>query len=196
MPFITEILWQRLTNPPNGAFLAAARWPAPDRRAPDQSALQRMTLLQELVGELRSIRAEYGVQPGQRIRARVERVGAETGALLETESAVIAQLARLSGLEQGQADPGPSANAVLSDGTAVSVPLGDLVDLVKECGRLRAESERLAGAIAAQEAKLGNEQFVGRAPAAVVERERAKLAAWREQADVLAGRRRALGCDR
>jgi valyl-tRNA synthetase len=93
-------------------------------------------------------------------------------------------------------DSEATASAVLADGATVSIPLGDLVDLDRECARLKSESDRLAGAIRGQEGKLGNEQFVSRAPAEVVEREREKLAAWREQAGSLAERRRVLGCAR
>ena len=89
---------------------------------------------------------------------------------------------------------GRNLNAVLSDGSAVSVPLGDLVDRDRECARLGVEATRLAGAIRSQESKLGNDQFVAKAPPAIVDRERAKLAAWREQAGVLAEKRRRLGC--
>ena len=68
------------------------------------------------------------------------------------------------------------------------------MDLERECARLEAESHRLAGAIRSQETKLDNPQFVARAPAEVVAREREKLASWQEQAGSLAERRRALGC--
>ena len=83
---------------------------------------------------------------------------------------------------------------MLSDGTSVFVPLGDAIDVGRECNRLGAEVERLLGLIGAQEKKLGNEQFTSRAPAAVVEREREKLASWREQHEVLARKRALLGC--
>jgi valyl-tRNA synthetase len=83
---------------------------------------------------------------------------------------------------------------VLSDGTAVFVPLGDAIDLDRECTRLAAEIARLGGLVASQERKLGNEQFVSRAPTAVVETERQKLAAWRDQSEVLTSKRALLGC--
>jgi valyl-tRNA synthetase len=109
---------------------------------------------------------------------------------------MVRRLAKVASLEVGATagEAEATANAVLSDGATVSIPLGDLVDVDRECARLQAESDRLAGAIRGQESKLGNEQFVARAPAPVVEREREKLAAWREQAGSLAERRRALGC--
>jgi len=83
---------------------------------------------------------------------------------------------------------------VLSDGTSVFVPLGDAIDLGRECGRLSGEVDRLAQLVASQEKKLGNEQFVSRAPADVVDRERQKLAGWREQREVLVRKRELLGC--
>ena len=85
-------------------------------------------------------------------------------------------------------------HAVLSDGTSVFVPLGDAIDVGRECGRLSGEVDRLAQLVASQEKKLGNEQFVSRAPADVVDRERQKLAGWREQREVLVRKRELLGC--
>ena len=71
----------------------------------------------------------------------------------------------------------------------------DALDVERECARLGAEETHLRQLVEAQQRKLGNAQFVSRAPAAVVEGERQKLAAWTEQADALAGKRRLLGCD-
>jgi len=83
---------------------------------------------------------------------------------------------------------------VLSDGTPVFVPLGDAIDVDHECGRLGAEVGRLDQLLATQEKKLANQQFVSRAPADVVAREREKLVSWREQRGVLARKREMLGC--
>ena len=83
---------------------------------------------------------------------------------------------------------------MLSDGTPVFVPLGDAIDVERECGRLGTEVDRLDQLVASQEKKLGNEQFVSRAPADVVAREREKLATWRDQRGVLARKRETLGC--
>jgi valyl-tRNA synthetase len=145
---------------------------------------------------VRSIRAEYAVPPGQAIRATVAHPSPELRGALAMEQMTIQRLAKLSALELQDADGHleDAAGAVLSDGTAVSVPLGDLVDLEKECARLAVEHQRLTELIESQHAKLSNEQFVSRAPAAVVQKERDKLASWREQAGVLSTRRQRLGC--
>src|SRR5206468_3711465 len=90
MPFITETLWRRLpassrgpAGPPQSSrgpagpeaipppSISVAPWPASDRRAADAAALRRFGVLQELVGSIRSIRAEYGVPPGHVVRAAV-----------------------------------------------------------------------------------------------------------------------------
>jgi valyl-tRNA synthetase len=83
---------------------------------------------------------------------------------------------------------------VLPDGSTVFVPLGDAIDVRQECERLRGELERLEGQLARVTTKLANEQFVSRAPAEVVGREREKEQTWREQCEALAAKLAALGC--
>jgi valyl-tRNA synthetase len=209
MPFVTEALWQRLPGDsrpggygPERAWrsISIAPWPGSDRRALDAEALRRFGALQELVGAFRKIRAEYGVAPGLTVRATVTKPGPEIREVLRMERPTVRRLAKVSSLELKDRDDdsgngAATANAVLPDGSAVSVPLGDLVDLKKECARLQLEADRLAGAIAGQESKLGNDQFITKAPEAVVAREREKLAAWREQAGVLVEKRKRLGCN-
>jgi valyl-tRNA synthetase len=83
---------------------------------------------------------------------------------------------------------------VTSNGAILSLRSADAADLTGECERLGKEITRLAELITGQEKKLGNQQFTSKAPAAVVEREREKLASWREQHEVLARKRALLGC--
>ncbi len=196
LPFITETLWKRLPGHAAGASVSEAPWPRPDARAADQEALTRFGLVQELVGAVRSIRAEYGVQPGHSVRVTVGRPTAAARAAIAAEYATVRRLAKVEALVVQDMDGSAkgAGHAVLSDGTTVTVPLGSLIDLDQECGRLGGELGRLDGLIGGQETKLSNAQFVSRAPAAVVERERQKLAAWREQADALRRKRAQLGC--
>jgi valyl-tRNA synthetase len=147
------------------------------------------------VGAIRAIRAEYGIQPGQAVRAVVSRDGGRAPTAVERERATVTRLAKVSELSIGEPQERVGGHAVLSDGTAVFVPLGDAIDVVRECDRLGGEVERLLRMVDAQERKLGNEQFVQKAPADVVERERQKLATWREQREVLVRKRELLGCD-
>jgi len=198
MPFITETLWKRFPGRADDASLVTAPWPRPDVRAPDPAAVREFAALQSLCGAIRSIRAEYGVQPGASVSVTLGNVGDHLQAALAADSATVRRLARVSTLtiHPGALEAiGGGGHAVLEDGTSVTVPLGDLVDLAKECRRLGDELGRLAGQVEAQERKLGNAQFVSRAPEAVVAKEREKLAAWRDQAAVLRTKRERLGCE-
>jgi valyl-tRNA synthetase len=194
MPFITEALWRRFPGRSDSASISVAPWPRGDVRAHDPVALREFGLVQELIGAIRAIRAEYGIQPGQLIRAVVTGNDRTTAAALEQERSTITRLAKLSALSLDENRERVGGHAVLSDGSAVFVPLGDAIDVGRECGRLGSEVERLSRLVQSQEKKLGNEQFVSRAPTEVVERERQKLTAWKEQGDVLAKKRELLGC--
>jgi valyl-tRNA synthetase len=193
MPFITETLWRRFPGRPGDASISVAPWPLPDRRADDPDALREFGLVQEVVGAIRAIRAEYGIQPGQPVRAVITRSDAGDGAI-RREQATVTRLAKVSELAFGEPRERVGGHAVLSDGTAVFVPLGDAIDVDRECGRLTAELQRLTQLVDAQEKKLGNQQFVSRAPADVVQREREKAATWREQRDLLGRKLELLGC--
>ena len=194
MPFITETLWRRLPGRTPEASIVRAPWPRPDARAQDAQAVRRFGLLQELVTAVRQVRAEYGVGPGQTVRVAVSNLGPESRAAVDAERGTIARLAKVSELIVGESGERVGGHAVLTDGTAVFVPLGDAIDLDRECSRLGGEVDRLLQLISTQERKLANDQFTAKAPAAVVERERQKLASWREQHEVLAKKRELLGC--
>jgi len=194
MPFITEALWRRLPGRAEDASISIAPWPRPDSRARAPDALARFGLVQELVSGIRVIRAEYGVQPGQAVSAVVTGENEESLAALRQEQATIVRLAKLAGLSFEDTTERVGGHAVLSDGTAVFVPLGQAIDVGRECSRLGSEVDRLIRLVESQEKKLGNEQFVSRAPTEVVERERQKLTTWKEQREVLLKKRELLGC--
>ena len=199
MPFVTEALWRRFPARSVDASISIAPWPRPDRRAEDPEALRDFGLVQEVVGAIRAIRAEYGVQPGQPVRAvltvqRGSEAGGRDEGAIGRERATVTRLAKVSELSFGEPRERVGGHAVLSDGTAVFVPLGDAIDVERECGRLTAEVDRLGLLVEAQERKLANQQFVSRAPADVVTREREKAATWREQREVLGRKLELLGC--
>jgi valyl-tRNA synthetase len=84
------------------------------------------------------------------------------------------------------------AHAVLRAGGEVYIPLAGLIDLGKERERLQKELTRIEGQLRGTEAKLGNQQFVGKAPAAVIDREREKAESLRQQFERLADKLKAL----
>ena len=146
MPFVTEALWRRFPGRPADASISVAPWPRPDARARDDDALAEFGLVQQVVGAIRGIRAEYGIQPGQTVRAFVSQDGRQPSPALERERGTIVRLAKLSELVLGESDERVGGHAVLPDGTSVFVPLGDAIDVGRECGRLGAEADRLGRA--------------------------------------------------
>jgi valyl-tRNA synthetase len=85
-----------------------------------------------------------------------------------------------------------AAHSVLTDGSEIIVPLGGVVDLAKECAKLRGELEQLEKQLDSLSKRLRNEGFISRAPAAVVESERKKEDEWTRRRGQLAAKVKAL----
>jgi valyl-tRNA synthetase len=186
MPFVTEALWQRLPrgegDPPS---IMRAAWPAADASREDREAESRMAELQELIGAVRNIRAEYGVQPGRPITLRVGGPSEALRGTLDASRRTLKDLARVEEIEFDAEAGGAGATTVLRSGAEVFVPLAGVIDLDRERARLREEIGRLSAQLVATEGRLSNESFTSRAPADVVERERAKLRSFAEQRETL-----------
>ena len=204
MPFVTETLWQRLPrgakapvgpNARGGAeSISVAVWPTAADGRKDAEALRVFSAVQAIVGAIRQLRAEYAVAPGKSVHVTIVDPSDVARQALAAEGDTVRRLAKVEALHVGAAPSEAGGTIVLDDGTTVIVPLGDLVDLDKECARLGGEAAKLEQLVQAQESKLGNASFVERAPAAIVEKEREKLEAWRAQVVVLHEKRKALGC--
>jgi len=199
VPFITEELWQKLPGRAADELLAGAAWPRPRPDLADATADARFARIQEVIVAIRNIRAEYRIAPKARIAATVTTGDAGLKRAIEGERETILRLAQLAelaldGKAGGGGPGGPGGHAVLGDGSAVFVPLSGAIDVQQECRRLAGEVARLDQQLAALAAKLTNQNFVARAPAEVVARERDKEQAWRNQRGVLAEKLKALGC--
>jgi valyl-tRNA synthetase len=197
VPFITEELWQKLPGRKEGELLAVTDWPLRRSELEDADADAQFARVKTAIEHIRSIRAEYRIAPKTRLAAAIALRGSDRKATFEGERETIVRLAQLTSLTlDGAPAPGEGggAHAVFGDGSEVVVALTGTIDVKQECRRLSEELTRLDQQLAALAARLTNENFVSRAPADVVARERDKEKAWREQRDVLAGKLRALGC--
>jgi valyl-tRNA synthetase len=193
VPFITEELWQKLPGRAPDELLIVAPWPGGDAAPSDPADERRFDQVREAITAIRNIRAEYRVPPKSRLRVALRAPATEVRAVFEAERDTIERLAQLESVTtDGAALEG--AHAVLADGTEVVVALAGAVDLEQECRRLSDERDRLDRQLASLTAKLANPAFTGRAPVAVVARERDKAEQWRGQRDALAAKLRALGC--
>lgn len=174
MPFMTEEAWNYI--PHEGEALIIAKWPESDANYIDESAETQMTLLMDMVRAVRETRTEYKVDPSNRISAII--APGNQRANLEQYDYVFARLCNVEKvdlLDDNAPAPENSASAVVSD-TTIYLPLEGMLDIEKECARLKNELQKNAGAIKGTEAKLANEGFVSKAPEHVVQRERDKLA--------------------
>jgi valyl-tRNA synthetase len=177
VPFITEALWQRLPGHVDGTFIATARWPAA-RPATEVSVLAgQFELLKTVVAALRTVRSEYNVPPGKMIQAFCVAPD-EWRAMLDEEFSLISRLGKTALAFVEWAPAGPAANVILGGGTELIVPLEGLVDVEKECDRLKGELGSLEKQLVSLEARLANPGFVERAPSHVVDSERAKRDEW------------------
>jgi valyl-tRNA synthetase len=182
MPFVTEALWQRLPGAPTGAFVATAAWP--QRRSPGDAGSD-FELVREAIDAIRGLRAEYGVTPGASIRAFVAS-GAKSD-VLAANSVLLQRLARCE-IHIGAAPSGAAAHAVLPSGLELVLPLEGMVDVAKECARLKGELDGLGKQLEALRGRLANEKFTAKAPPAVVDAERAKEREWSARAEQLRGK--------
>jgi valyl-tRNA synthetase len=194
MPFITETLWQRLPFPvatERCEFLAIAPWPIPHPFSADErDALTRFDLVREAVSAVRQIRSDYAIPPGKSVDAAIQSRG--NAAVFGQHAALIGQLARANVRVDDSVPGAGAAHSLLSDGSEVIVPLGGLVDLTRECAKLRGELEQLETQLQTLSKRLQSEGFIGRAPANVVESERKKEAEWIKRREQLAEKVKAL----
>ncbi len=175
-PFITEELWDKLaeTGPARPGLLIAEPWPDLPQGWIDGAADAEIGWLIGLVTEIRSVRAEMNVPPGARIPLSLSGANAETSARLARHRGLILTLARLESVVEGEA-PAGSAPFVSGEATG-ALSIAGLIDLAAERTRLSKEIAGLAADIDRTEKKLGNPDFVARAPEEVVEENREKLA--------------------
>ncbi len=197
VPFITEELWQRLPGRAAAELLAVAAWPEPRTALEDRDAEARFERVQQVIEKIRAIRADYHIAPKTRLSATIRARGADQPDAFVRERDTIMRLAQLEQLafdgQSGQANV-VGAHATFGDGSEVFVALEGAIDVRQECRRLSTERERLDRQLTGLAAKLSNENFVARAPADVVARERDKEREWRFQRDVLDGKLKSLGC--
>jgi valyl-tRNA synthetase len=195
VPFITEELWQKLPGREEGELLAVAAWPEAREALIDAVAEARFTMVQDAISAIRNIRAEYRVSPKAQVGVVVTGRTAEARRAFEGERETITRLAQIKALRlDGRRASDAGAHAVLADGSEVFVALAGAIDVQQECRRLSSELTRLDQQLAGLAGKLTNQQFVARAPAEVVAKEREKERAWRDQRQVLADKLKSLGC--
>jgi len=167
VPFVTESLWQRLPGrSAPSEFLARADWPAATGREWNANDFES---LREAIVAIRQLRSDYAIPPGKQIPVAVGRSRAE---LFARHGELFARLARATLGADG--DKGQSAHILLSDGTEMLVRLSGIIDVTRECDKMKTEVAQIDRQLESVIQRLGNESFTSKAPKTVVEAEQRK----------------------
>jgi valyl-tRNA synthetase len=168
MPFVTETLWKSVTG---GESVVISDWPQPSGYALDGVAGARIADMQKLVTEVRRFRSDQGLNDRQRVPARLAAI---TEADLDAQVDAIRSLAWLTEPEDGF-NPSAAVEVRLSRATMlVELDTSGTVDLEAERRRLQKDLAAAEKELAQTAAKLGNEEFLAKAPDAVVDKIRGR----------------------
>jgi valyl-tRNA synthetase len=169
MPFVTEELWEQFGD--EGMLI--------DRQLPDAEAgllapeaEAEIDWLIRLIGEVRAVRSEMNVPAAAKVELLVKDAGETTRARLERYAEVIQRLTRASGIDLALGDLPKGAVQIVLDEAVVALPLAEVIDLDEERARLAKEIDKVQGELQKIDRKLGNPQFLEKAPAEVVEEQR------------------------
>ncbi|WP_043934220.1 valine--tRNA ligase [Bacillus sp. EB01] len=187
MPFITEEIWQHL--PHNGESITTAEWPKANPELTDEAAAEEMKLLVEIIRSVRNIRAEVNTPLSKKIKMLVKAKDDSYLAMVDKNRAYIERFCNPEELQIGTelATPDKAMTAVIT-GVEIILPLEGLINIEEEIARLEKEKARLDKEVERVQKKLGNEGFVKKAPAHVIEEERAKEADYSEKRAIVEAR--------
>ncbi|WP_420634605.1 valine--tRNA ligase [Candidatus Palauibacter sp.] len=200
MPFVTEAIAGRLPDAAATDSLVTGPWPRYPDDWIDPEADEAIEALQEFIGTVRALRAEYGVAQGVRVPVRLTDPSPTLERSLAEEEGSAARLAGLSSIARvarvstdTETAVVAGAHAVLRTGGEVIIPLEGVIDLTTERRRIGKEMERAVDLLARTRRKLENRGFLDNAPPEVIEREREKLVSLGDQRSRLEEKLRSLG---
>ncbi|MED3660974.1 valine--tRNA ligase [Ureibacillus sp. FSL K6-8385] len=184
MPFITEEIWQHL--PHKGESITVAEWPKvrPEFNFKEES--KHMKLLMDIIRSVRNIRAEVNTPISKKVPLYIKAKDADTVKILEENKAYLERFCNPEPLVIGEQieTPDKAMTAVVT-GAELFLPLAGLIDLDEEIARLEKELDKWAKEVKLVTGKLSNENFVKKAPEALVAKEREKLKDYQEKYDTV-----------
>ncbi|NVN54488.1 valine--tRNA ligase [bacterium Scap17] len=194
MPFISEEIWQRIAphagKPVEGESIMSQAWPQAEADRIDEQAIRDIEWLKGIIIAIRNVRGELNLSPAKPLEVFLQNGAAGDTERLEANRLFLSKLARLESITFLAAGDEAPMSAIQRVGELeVLVPMAGLIDKEAELKRIDKEHEKQQKVITGLENKLGNEKFVGRAPADVVEKERAKLADAQAELALLASQR-------
>ncbi|HDZ48922.1 hypothetical protein LCGC14_0073080 [marine sediment metagenome] len=195
MPYISEEIWQRVAPLAGvymgeGATIMLQSWPEADESKIDDQASLDIEWLKGVIIAVRNIRAEMNISPGKPLDVLLTKGKPEDAERLASNRHFLSKLAKLESVAwlENPEDAPLSATQLVGD-MEVLVPMADLIDKDAEIARLNKEIEKQDKLIGGIEKKLGNDGFIAKAPVAVVEKERGKLAEFQATKQLLVEQR-------
>ena len=184
MPFVTEEIWQSV--PHVGESLVVATYPTVHPEQMDEKAAEEMEFLMDFIRSVRMVRNEMNTPLSKPINIIAKVSDAAHYTVLKENESYIARFSNPEEFVYGEDVEAPS-DAVTSviTGAEIYLPLAGLINIEDEIARLEKEAEKLQQEVDRVEKKLSNEKFVAKAPAAVVEAERAKGADYQAQREAV-----------
>lgn len=184
MPFITEELWQQIKL--QGETIMLADFPKSEKSLMLPEVESAMSYIQEVITALRNIRAEANIAPSKEVSALIKTTNAQELSFLTANKAFLMKLAKLASLEFGSDLEKPELSGFRVVGESeIIVPLLEFLDIEAEKTKILTQIEKLQQGLTNTKAKLENETFTSKAPAAVIERERNNLADYQQKIEKL-----------
>jgi len=188
MPFITEELWQPVAPlaGKSGDTIMRQPFPEPDDARIDEAAIEELEWVKQFIMGVRRIRSEMDIAPARQVPVLLTGGTASDRQRAENNRTFLTQLARLESIDwmEDESEAPESAIALVGE-MKVHIPLAGLIDKDAELDRLDREIGKLEKEIAKCNGKLSNDNFVNKAPEAVVNQERERLADFTSQLDNL-----------
>ncbi|WP_435101543.1 valine--tRNA ligase [Arhodomonas sp. AD133] len=181
MPFISEEIWQRVAPlaGAEGETVMRQAYPTPDPAREDPEAEAEIAWVQRFILGVRRIRGEMNIAPNRPLPVLLANAAESDHERVDHHRDYLSALARLESIEFVARDDAPESAIALVGEMELLVPMAGLIDKDAELARLAKERGKIAKDLERVEAKLGNESFVAKAPEAVVQKERDKLAEMR-----------------
>ena len=168
MPFITEELWQHITDRKQGESIMRATLQLETPKNHDERIINDIEVVKQIVGNIRTVRNQKNIAPKELLV--LQAIGENE---MSAYNSIILKMANLKSIEVVAEKSTDSSNFMVGT-NEYAVPLGDLIDVAAEIEKAEKELQHLEGFLMGIRKKLGNENFVAHAPEAVVARERKK----------------------
>nr|WP_251137563.1 valine--tRNA ligase [Exiguobacterium sp. s168] len=187
MPFITEEIWQHL--PHEGETITRAAWPTREASLDFPEAVPAFEAVQNVIRSVRNIRAEVNAPMSKQIQLFISTNDARVQDDLSSNSSYLQKFTNASELRIEEQMPAPEkAMSAIVTGAELFIPLADLINIEEEIARLNKELVKYTKEVERVEKKLNNPGFVGKAPAHVIDEEKAKALDYTEKRQAVEAR--------